>query len=91
MLNCFIHLHYFTLFQICPDTFVLFFLCILKRNDCLFLNFPPDDVDEKRGEKKIMEGGICLVILPLIKILKFDWLRQILYAAILCFLRALSI
>ena len=37
------------------------------------------------------------LILPLIEILKFDWLRQILYAAILCFLtnliflRALSI
>ena len=26
------------------------------------------------------------LILPLIEILKFDWLRQILYAAILCFL-----
>ena len=26
------------------------------------------------------------IILPLIEILKFDWLRQILYAAILCFL-----
>ena len=26
------------------------------------------------------------IILPLIEILKFDWLRQILYAEILCFL-----
>ena len=33
-------------------------------------------------------GNTVLVILPLIEILKFDWLivRQILYAAILCFL-----
>ena len=30
--------------------------------------------------------GIHGFILPLIEILKFDWLRQILYAAILCFL-----
>ena len=29
---------------------------------------------------------IKCIILPLIEILKFDWLRQILYAAILCFL-----
>ena len=27
-----------------------------------------------------------MIILPLIEILKFDWMRQILYAAILCFL-----
>ena len=30
--------------------------------------------------------GVKPFILPLIEILKFDWLRQILYAAILCFL-----
>ena len=32
-----------------------------------------------------------LFILPLIEILKFDWLRQLLYAAILCFLTNLII
>ena len=31
-------------------------------------------------------NAVFLFILPLIEILKFDWLRQILYAAILCFL-----
>ena len=30
--------------------------------------------------------AVYLFILPVIEILKFDWLRQILYAAILCFL-----
>ena len=30
--------------------------------------------------------GTMDIILPLIEILKFDWLRQIIYAAILCFL-----
>ena len=33
--------------------------------------------------------GTMDIILPLIEILKFDWLRQIIYAAILCFLTSL--
>ena len=38
------------------------------------------------GKGKMCGSVAITIILPLMEILKFDWLRQILYAAILCFL-----
>ena len=45
--------------------------------------------EQQCSEKKFnvpVASVIYTIILPLIEIFKFDWLRQILYAAILCFL-----
>ena len=53
----------------------------------IYLDHPKQNTRHKVApDARASTRGTMDIILPLIEILKFDWLRQIIYAAILCFL-----